>query len=504
MRTSPNGLTCGRKRRTSFSRIGVSLSENNRSIRPSTFISRLDSFLASIHSPRPDSPNRFVAAANTFGSSSHVITLPTPFAFNPSAMRSVLNPENVPVSTTNSGLIVVTRHFRKSSTSTSAVSESYMCHRSGCGHSGVARWYSGCSTSPRSAMCDTIRCSFLSAWNFRFNTPKQHRAEQDGRHTRRLRVAHSQKRPRIDSDHFHQKSRHSRQDQVIAENLPLRLRPAQRLRPHVPQEPRNHHPRHKFINRRRMHPLRRRHHPVRKTHSPRQRCRNPIIPVPRQQASNSPDRIPCRRRWRARIQKLQQRNLVPPPQNQQRRESPQESPKPRKSIPAEKLRPGTGKNLRRRFQHVIQPRPRNPRQSRNPDNQKSVRLDPAPLKIRLQNVRRRQQRRRHHQSKRGNRHRPYLYKRKHSRQIARAIVYSTLSTGENLRHGRRKSRYEHNAPCESPIDLAAFLNFLRCFRLSSIRSFSNPSFGPSMLRRSKTRRLIIPSSIPSTLNSLTG
>src|ERR1700743_1980411 len=106
---------------------------------PSIFNPRLEPFRASIHSPSPDASNRSFAAAYTFGSYSHVITRPTPFSFSPSAIRSVLNPENVPVSSTTSRLSVFTTAFKKSSTSTSALIESYMCQRSGCGHSGVGR-----------------------------------------------------------------------------------------------------------------------------------------------------------------------------------------------------------------------------------------------------------------------------------------------------------------------------------------------------------------------------
>ncbi len=65
--------------------------------------------------------------------------LPKPFARIPSAIHNVLTPRNEPVSTISAGLIVVTSARRNSSTSTSAVMESNMRQRSGCGHSGVAR-----------------------------------------------------------------------------------------------------------------------------------------------------------------------------------------------------------------------------------------------------------------------------------------------------------------------------------------------------------------------------
>ena len=64
---------------------------------------------------------------------------PRPFAFNPSAIQRVLIPLKVPVSTTSSGLMVVTTVRKNSSTSASAVMESNMRQRSGCGHSGVGR-----------------------------------------------------------------------------------------------------------------------------------------------------------------------------------------------------------------------------------------------------------------------------------------------------------------------------------------------------------------------------
>src|SRR5882724_296604 len=57
--------------------------------------------------------------------------------------------------------MVVTIVRKNSSTSTSAVMESNMLHRSGWGHSGVARWYSGWSLSPRS-ICRRMRCSCFS------------------------------------------------------------------------------------------------------------------------------------------------------------------------------------------------------------------------------------------------------------------------------------------------------------------------------------------------------
>ena len=63
IRINPKGLICGKNRRTSCSRSGTSLSQNSMSMRPSTFISRLDSLRASIHLPSPDSVNRFFAAS---------------------------------------------------------------------------------------------------------------------------------------------------------------------------------------------------------------------------------------------------------------------------------------------------------------------------------------------------------------------------------------------------------------------------------------------------------
>jgi hypothetical protein len=129
---------------------------------PSTLISKLDWLRHSIHSDKGEASILCLALAKTTGSYSHVITRPRPLAFNPSAIQSVLIPVNVPVSSTNSGLTVVTTVRRNSSTSISAVMESYMLQRSGCGHSGVARWYSGWSRSPVRSMWRRILCSCFS------------------------------------------------------------------------------------------------------------------------------------------------------------------------------------------------------------------------------------------------------------------------------------------------------------------------------------------------------
>ena len=102
------------------------------------------------------------ALAKTSGSYSQLTTRPKPLRSRPSAIHCVLTPRKEPVSTTRSGLSVVTSVRRNSSTSYSAVIESYMLQRSGWGHSAVARWYSGSSAPAACSACCMILCSCLS------------------------------------------------------------------------------------------------------------------------------------------------------------------------------------------------------------------------------------------------------------------------------------------------------------------------------------------------------
>jgi len=84
-------------------------------------------------------------------------------------MRSVLSPE-IPVSTTSSGLMVVTIAFRKSRTSTSRhgiVHVPTLRVR----HSGVGLLYSGCKTSPcGDVLYDAML--FFERVKLAFDTPK--------------------------------------------------------------------------------------------------------------------------------------------------------------------------------------------------------------------------------------------------------------------------------------------------------------------------------------------
>ena len=137
---------------------------------PLTLMSRLDSLRSSIHFFRPESSMRSRAFWHTTGSNSQVTILPKPFCLTPSAIHSVLMPMNVPVSTISCGLVVVTRLCRNSSTSTSAVMESNMRQCSGLGHSAVALWYSGCTTSPISLEWRRMRCSCFTERKRRLRT----------------------------------------------------------------------------------------------------------------------------------------------------------------------------------------------------------------------------------------------------------------------------------------------------------------------------------------------
>ena len=64
---------------------------------------------------------------------------------------------------------------------------------------------------------------FLQRVELAFNTPKQHRAGQDGSKACGLRVREAKKRTRIDANKFNQKTSDAGEDQVIAENFSLGL-----------------------------------------------------------------------------------------------------------------------------------------------------------------------------------------------------------------------------------------------------------------------------------------
>src|SRR5215470_10983753 len=137
-----------------------------------------------------------------------------------------------------------------------------------------------------------------------------------------------------------------------------------------------------------------RDHAVRETHSPRQIRRNPIVAVTAQETSNSSDGITCARCWRTGIQKSQSRNLFALRQNQQRRESSQESAKPSKSESREDEGLWICKKLRRRFQGMVHACADDSGQSRNANDEQRVSANTTALKISLQDVSRYQQPRR--------------------------------------------------------------------------------------------------------------
>src|ERR1700686_2079173 len=177
------------------------------------------------------------------------------------------------------------------------------------------------------------------------------------------------------------------------------------------------------------------HNAVGEPHAPRERGRNAVVAVPGKQAPDASDGVAHASRRRTNIQKQQQRNFQAPRHNHQRDKSPEESPEPRKSKPAKQQIPRIGKKLARTLQHMIKPRPNQPRKSRHANNQKSfvvlpsvsgplasapfvssqpLELPPPPVEIRLQHIRRHKQRRSHHQPKGGNRNRPQMQKRNHN------------------------------------------------------------------------------------------
>src|SRR2546426_6595034 len=85
-----------------------------------------------------------------------------------------------------------------------------------------------------------------------FEAPKKQGPEKNGEEAGRLRVGEAEKRFRIDANELDQKPRGSGEDQVVAENLAARFRPAQRFCSHAPEKRGNRHPDDEFVDRRGM------------------------------------------------------------------------------------------------------------------------------------------------------------------------------------------------------------------------------------------------------------
>src|ERR1700722_10968910 len=65
---------------------------------------------------------------------------------------------------------------------------------------------------------------FLQRGELAFNTPKPHRAGQDGSKACRLRVREAEKRTRINANEFDEETGKASEDQIIAKNLAFGLR----------------------------------------------------------------------------------------------------------------------------------------------------------------------------------------------------------------------------------------------------------------------------------------
>ncbi len=113
---------------------------------------------------QPGGRRTFVfAAAKTLRSNSQVMTRPKPFAFRPSASRSVLKPEKVPVSTISSGF---TRFYQLAQ---KIENLDFGAHRivhvptfRDEGIRASAANIPAAECRHESAMCSTMRCSFFS------------------------------------------------------------------------------------------------------------------------------------------------------------------------------------------------------------------------------------------------------------------------------------------------------------------------------------------------------
>src|SRR5215472_14526936 len=115
-----------------------------------------------------------------------------------------------------------------------------------------------------------------------------------------------------------------------------------------------------------MDTIRRRHHPVRKAHTPGQRSLLPVVAVARKKASDTPDGIAKRSRWRARVEEFPNLQLRSPTHQQHRAEPAKKTAKPRKAITTEQQRPRMFEEQLAivRLQQMIELRTQNSCQSR--------------------------------------------------------------------------------------------------------------------------------------------
>src|SRR5258708_10411998 len=163
-----------------------------------------------------------------------------------------------------------------------------------------------------------------------------------------------------------------------------------------------------------MNALGRRHDSVRKTHPPGQLGGNAVIAVAGEKTANSPDSVAGGSGRRTRVEKFEQRNLRAACQENQRRESTQESAEPSESHAAEDVGPWICKKFARAFQHMIETRAGNSCQPRDPDDHECVSLQFAPLEIRIPNASSATKCRRNHQ--------PYYWKGQRSHDYVQTLV----------------------------------------------------------------------------------
>src|SRR5580704_14036216 len=104
-----------------------------------------------------------------------------------------------------------------------------------------------------------------------FNTPKQHRAKQDGNDARRLGVGHAEERTRVNANKFDKEAGDASENQVIAEDFAFGLGTAQRLRAHVPEKSPNRQPDEKLVKGGGMYALGRGNQTVGKAQAPGKR-----------------------------------------------------------------------------------------------------------------------------------------------------------------------------------------------------------------------------------------
>src|SRR3989442_8714078 len=252
-----------------------------------------------------------------------------------------------------------------------------------------------------------------------FEAPKKQGPEKNGEEAGRLRVGEAEKRFRIDADELDQKPRGSGEDQVVAENLAARFRPAQRLCSHAPEKRGDRHPDEEFVDRRGMPALRRGHNAIREAHAPGQQRWYAIIAVAGKQAADAPDGVARRRSGRASVQELEDGQLRPARENQERGQAAEESTEPCKPEPADEPGPRVREELAGALERMIEPRADDSGNSGDDNHPEGVRGQPATVEVGLQDVSRKEQAGGYHQAKRGNDQRVKMKIRVHESAASR-------------------------------------------------------------------------------------